>query len=663
MSSNLKLWSNPLRLCRNLKLNGSRVATSNNNVNHRLTHSELKRAPNTSVPSEAGVAPQVQKSRLEKLRQRLITEADADGILPFSTFLTDKFGRKHNYLRISVSERCNLRCTYCMPEEGVPLTPNAKLLSAEEITRVARIFVKEGVNKVRITGGEPLLRKDLPTIINNISNMNVDSIGITTNGILLSRLLPDLLKAGVTHINISLDSLSPPKFEKISRRPPSAWYKVWKGLELAGDLMRDINPVKVNCVVMKGTNEDEICDFVQLTKDRNIDVRFIEYMPFSGNKWDLAKMISYQDMVTRIREKYPELQKLEDSVNHTSKAYKVPGHMGQVGFITSMSDHFCGGCNRLRITADGNLKVCLFGNAEVSLRDAIRSGATEEDLLSLIGQAVSRKHAKHAGMMNLAKMENRPMILIDTKYTTSTDQKFISCEIQQKLKIHDLFLRNKTGNLMKNALPIWSQHTIFNRNFPADYLPMNKLGAEFQARSYGKSTKCSQKMNNGQREDHENSTLSHVDSKGKILMVDVSDKKPSVRVAIAEAFVKLSPAAYQAVVDNTLKKGDVLTVAQVAGILGAKQTSNLIPLCHPLPLSKVDVSLHLDNSNQSIRIETLAKTTAVTGVEMEALTAAATAALTIYDMCKAVDHSIIISNLRLVKKTGGKSDYVVQPNN
>jgi len=352
--------------------------------------------PAISIPTE-GV------SRLSALKTK-------NDILPFSAFLTDKYGREHTYLRISISERCNLRCTYCMPEEGVPLTPKQKLLSSEEIGRIAKVFVSQGVDKIRITGGEPLLRADLPHILGQLSEMNLKSIGITTNGILLARLMPELVANGLTHINVSLDTLQPKKFEKISRRPSTAWFKVWKGIEAA--LLNGFQPLKINCVVMKGINDEEICDFVRLTEERNLDVRFIEYMPFSGNKWDLDKMVPYQDMVTTIRQEFPDFQKLQDSINHTAKAYKVKGHAGQVGFITSMSDHFCGGCNRLRITADGNLKVCLFGNAEVSLRDIMRQGADDNELLEVIGKAVFRKHPKHAGMMNLSKMENRPMILI-----------------------------------------------------------------------------------------------------------------------------------------------------------------------------------------------------------------------------------------------------------
>lgn len=171
-------------------------------------------------------------------------------------------------------------------------------------------------------------------------------------------------------------------------------------------------PVKVNCVVMRGLNEDELLDFVALTEGLPLDVRFIEYMPFDGNKWNFKKMVSYKEMLDAIRQRWPGLEKLPEEDSSTAKAFKIPGFQGQISFITSMSEHFCGTCNRLRITADGNLKVCLFGNSEVSLRDHLRAGASEEELLRIIGVAVGRKKRQHAGMFNIAQMKNRPMILI-----------------------------------------------------------------------------------------------------------------------------------------------------------------------------------------------------------------------------------------------------------
>lgn len=339
-------------------------------------------------------------SKLEMLR---------GNIKPFSAFLTDNFGRKHSYLRISLTEKCNLRCQYCMPEEGVKLTPRAQLLSTAEILTVARLFVHEGVDKIRLTGGEPLIRPDVVDIIAELKKLEgLKTIAVTTNGMNLARSLPRLKEAGLSHINISLDTLVPAKFEFIVRR--KGFHKVMEGIDKAIEL--GYNPVKVNCVVMRGLNEDEMLDFVALTEKKPLEVRFIEYMPFDGNKWNFKKMVSYQEMLDGIQQHWPNIERLQAGLSDTSKTYQVPGFKGQVGFITSMSEHFCGSCNRLRITADGNLKVCLFGNSEVSLRDAIRSGASDEELLQIIGAAVGRKKKQHAGMFNISQMKNRPMIFI-----------------------------------------------------------------------------------------------------------------------------------------------------------------------------------------------------------------------------------------------------------
>lgn len=328
---------------------------------------------------------------------------------PFSDFLTDSFGRQHSYLRISLTEKCNLRCQYCMPEEGVPLTPKGDLLTTDEILTLARLFVKEGVDKIRLTGGEPLIRPDVVDIVAQLHQLDgLKTIGVTTNGINLARLLPRLQKAGLTAINISLDTLVPAKFEFIVRR--KGFHKVMEGIHKAIEL--GYTPVKVNCVVMRGLNEDELLDFVALTEGLPLDVRFIEYMPFDGNKWNFKKMVSYKEMLDTLQQRWPEMEKLPEEESSTAKAFKIPGFQGQVSFITSMSEHFCGTCNRLRITADGNLKVCLFGNSEVSLRDHLRAGASEEELLSIIGAAVGRKKRQHAGMFSISQMKNRPMILI-----------------------------------------------------------------------------------------------------------------------------------------------------------------------------------------------------------------------------------------------------------
>lgn len=337
-----------------------------------------------------------------------------------------------------------------MPAEGVPLSPSANLLTTPEIVYLASLFVSQGVNKIRLTGGEPTVRKDIVTLMRRLGDLRskgLKEIGITTNGLLLHRHLDAMVEAGLTGVNLSLDTLDPFQFQIMTRR--KGFEAVMRSIERVLDMKsRGANlKLKINCVVMRGMNDREILDFVEMTKDKDIEVRFIEYMPFDGNKWSQNKMFSFQEMVDRIKERYPDLHRVEGHKNDTSKTYAIPGFVGRVGFITSMTNDFCGTCNRLRITSDGNLKVCLHGNAEVSLRDVLREGnngqpideeafdnirqqeieraqgnlndATpfgwgqrEFNLLNVIGGAVKRKKEKHAGMGELENMKNRPMILI-----------------------------------------------------------------------------------------------------------------------------------------------------------------------------------------------------------------------------------------------------------
>ncbi|XP_059473188.1 molybdenum cofactor biosynthesis protein 1 isoform X2 [Neocloeon triangulifer] len=323
--------------------------------------------------------------------------------------LTDTFGRRHTYLRISLTERCNLRCQYCMPAEGVPLNPKSKLLTTDEIVTLAKFFVAEGVTKIRLTGGEPSLRKDLVDLVGQLNDIQgLDSISMTTNGLTLTKQLVPLMRAGLKGLNISLDSLDKDTYTRMSRRNGLA--KALAGINLA--LQLGVNPLKVNCVVVRDENSHEIMDFVDWVRDTPLEVRFIEFMPFTGNAWDRKTMMSCEEILKVIRTKYPDLDRIKGHKSDTAKIYAAPGFQGQVGIISSMSDHFCGGCNRLRITADGNLKVCLFGNSEVSLRDALRANISEDDLRATIQAAVRRKKKQHAGMENLPSMANRPMILI-----------------------------------------------------------------------------------------------------------------------------------------------------------------------------------------------------------------------------------------------------------
>nr|GLL22425.1 cyclic pyranopterin monophosphate synthase, mitochondrial isoform X1 [Ipomoea trifida] len=326
-----------------------------------------------------------------------------------SNMLVDTFGRLHTYLRISLTERCNLRCQYCMPADGVELTPNPQLLTRSEIIRLANLFVSSGVDKIRLTGGEPTIRKDFEDICLELSNLKgLRTLAVTTNGITLARKLARIKECGVNLVNISLDTLVPAKFEFMTRR--KGHERVMESIRTAIDV--GYNPVKVNCVVMRGFNDDEICDFIELTRDKPINVRFIEFMPFDGNVWNAKKLVPYKEMLDIAVKRFTGLQRIKDHPTETAKNFSIDGHQGRVSFITSMTEHFCAGCNRLRLLADGNFKVCLFGPAEVSLRDPIRCGADDNELRQIIGAAIKRKKASHAGMFDIAKTPNRPMIHI-----------------------------------------------------------------------------------------------------------------------------------------------------------------------------------------------------------------------------------------------------------
>ncbi|XP_061052253.1 molybdenum cofactor biosynthesis protein 1 isoform X5 [Eubalaena glacialis] len=542
-----------------------------------------------------------------------------------------------------------------MPEDGVPLTPKADLLTTEEILTLARLFVKEGVDKIRLTGGEPLIRPDVVDIVAQLHQLEgLRTIGITTNGINLARLLPQLQKAGLSAINISLDTLVPAKFEFIVRR--KGFRKVMEGIHKAIEL--GYSPVKVNCVVMRGLNEDELPDFVALTEGLPLDVRFIEYMPFDGNKWNFKKMVSYKEMLDTLRQQWPELEKLPEEESSTAKAFKIPGFRGRVSFITSMSEHFCGTCNRLRITADGNLKVCLFGNSEVSLRDHLRAGASEEELLSIIGAAVGRKKRQHAGMFSISQMKNRPMILIEL-FLMCQDSPPAIPSISFRDSLHVQGLRHRVS-FSSQMVTLWKG----GRLPQIPLLAQRWLGSGLPQRHYGSHLDSDANPKCLSPEPRASATpsgplptsdqLTHVDREGQAAMVDVGGKPDTERVAVASAVVLLGPVAYKLVQENQLKKGDALVVAQLAGVQAAKLTSQLIPLCHHVALSHVQVQLELDSTRHAVVVRASCRARGPTGVEMEALTSAAVAALALYDMCKAVSRDIVLAEIKLVSKTGGQ---------
>jgi molybdenum cofactor biosynthesis protein A/molybdenum cofactor biosynthesis protein MoaC len=544
--------------------------------------------------------------------------------------MVDLCGRQHTYLRLSLTEKCNLRCRYCMPEDGIPLQPKEHMLTTDEIVEIGTQFNKWGVDKIRLTGGEPLVNKDIGLICREFGQLpNMKTLAITTNGLVLPKKLPTLLDAGVNLFNISLDTLIEDKFDYITRR--KGYHRVMKSIDdlceyyLESPTTRRMP--KVNCVVTRGMNENEIVDFVELTRYKPIDVRFIELMPFNANSWDETKFVSYQEMLNTIDEHFNKLGdgsmlKLNDDKTSTTKAWKMNRFVGQVGFITSMTEPFCSGCNRIRVTADGDLKVCLFGDEKdgVSLRDGMRSSRykidPENTMNALVGVALRNKKPMlggHKDMLDIARRSkyNRSMIRIGGYHTSArTDQS-------------------------------------------------------------KKEPTC-----NG---------LTHLDETGsKPKMVDVGTKQTTLRKAHARTIIKLPKEVADRIVDENDRsgggggvrndvvgpKGAVFTTAIIAGVQGAKKTSELIPFCHPLGLNVCDVNIIMlknrnddsasnneDDGSAYVQIDCKVAVEGKTGVEMEALSGCSVAALTVYDMLKALSHDIIICETKLMAKSGGKRDF------
>jgi len=304
------------------------------------------------------------------------------------TPITDRFGRVFNYLRIAVNEYCNLRCIYCMPEEGVPFQPQDRILTTKEICRIIRIMKEIGLEKIRFTGGEPLLRKDLIDLIGfAYQDQKIDSIHLTTNGLLLPQYINQLIESRITGINISLDTLNKDKFKRITRR--DGLEQVVKGLHLA--INSDIQSIKVNVVAMKDFNDDEILDFVELTKDNDITVRFIELMPFDSHQiWKTGKFYRAEHLVNYLKSNIKELQLITGSSTE-HYIFKIKDYLGRVAVIPAYTRSLCGDCNRIRITADGNLLNCLYSQSETNIRDFIRKGVSDDVVKDLIRNAMQKK--------------------------------------------------------------------------------------------------------------------------------------------------------------------------------------------------------------------------------------------------------------------------------
>jgi cyclic pyranopterin phosphate synthase len=304
--------------------------------------------------------------------------------------LSDSYGRHLTYLRLSVTDRCNLRCIYCVPQSDFSLFPQEDILRFEEIVLVCRAFALAGIKKVRITGGEPLVRRDILELVNSITSVDgIEEVCLTTNGVLLEQYADGLYEAGVRHVNVSLDTLDPGKFMSITGH--DCFDRVWRGVMRLVDM--GFGPVKINCVVMKGLNDDEIPAMALLSRDYPVDVRFIEFMSVGkGSAWQPASFMSSIEARQGIEAVAGRLEPCGGSHGSgPARMFTLPGSPGRIGFISPLSDHFCASCNRLRLTSDGRLRLCLFSDNEVDIRAMVRKGTGVRELAAFFSDAVGMK--------------------------------------------------------------------------------------------------------------------------------------------------------------------------------------------------------------------------------------------------------------------------------
>ena len=305
----------------------------------------------------------------------------------------DAFNRPISYLRVSVTDRCNLRCVYCMPPEGVPWRPHEEILRYEEIETIVRAAAELGINKVRLTGGEPLVRKGLVDLVRMLARIpGIDDLAMTTNGTLLARYAEELKAAGLKRVNVSLDTLRPERFRRITRLG-----ELSDTLEgIAAAKKAGLVPVKINTVVIRGLNDDEVVDFARLTVEGDWHVRFIEVMPLGDNaEWAGNGYVPMDEVRARIEGELGELIPAKMRGSGPARYYRLPGAKGTVGFITPISEHFCHRCNRLRLTADGRLRPCLLSDYEIDLRTPLRRGASAEEIKALIIEGIRNKPERH----------------------------------------------------------------------------------------------------------------------------------------------------------------------------------------------------------------------------------------------------------------------------
>ena len=322
----------------------------------------------------------------------------------------DPYNREITYLRVSVTDRCNLRCTYCMPVQNLKLLDHADILSYEEILEVIRIATDLGVRKVRLTGGEPLLRRNFVHFVESVCRIpQIEDVSVTTNGVLLQEMAAPLFEAGLRRINVSLDTLNPLKYRKITRR--ECFDAVWEGLQVAEAV--GFSPIKVNVVAIRGLNDDELQQFADLSVQRPFHVRFIEYMPIGrDSNWRSEKYISSDEIRCKL-ENFGPLHKIPHAIHDgPAERYHFESAAGEIGFISAMSHHFCPSCNRLRLTADGRLRPCLFADDEVDIKSPLRNGRSKEDLKEVFQQAVARKPRRHHAEILVQGECVRPMSTI-----------------------------------------------------------------------------------------------------------------------------------------------------------------------------------------------------------------------------------------------------------
>jgi GTP 3',8-cyclase len=308
--------------------------------------------------------------------------------------LRDSWGREIKSLRVSVTDKCNFRCKYCMPAEGLQWLPRDEVLTFEEIQRLVSLLAAMGVNEVRLTGGEPLVRRDLPELVRMLAHTRgVDDLSLTTNGVLLDRLAQPLVDAGLRRINVSLDSLSHVRFAEITRR--DALDRVLAGLEEA-ERHPQLRPIKVNCVAIKGFTETEVPALAELARRKPYVVRFIEFMPLDADEaWREDEVLSGAEIRALIEEAHGPLAELPAKASSTARRYAFADGRGEIGFVNPVSEPFCSSCDRIRLTADGQLRTCLFSRREWDLKTPLRAGATDDELEALLRFAVAHKELKH----------------------------------------------------------------------------------------------------------------------------------------------------------------------------------------------------------------------------------------------------------------------------